>query len=270
MADDDYILGTNDAEIQRLGLQHRVWRPRMLDAWRRAGITLGQTVIDAGSGPGHATLDLAEIVGSAGRVVAVERSARFVTALRQAAAVRQLAHVTAIEGDITDTTFGRTTADALWCRWVFSWLTDPEPAVANIARAVKRGGVAVFHEYLDYASWGLAPHDDAFSAFVQAIIDSVNKTGATIDSALYLPRMLEEAGFDLVSLTPIVDIVAPDNIVWHWPTSFARSFRQKLVDDGLLTAAQAAAAIAALDRAESGDGTRMVTPILLEIIARKR
>ena len=68
MADEkDYVLGTHDEEIARLGLQHRVWRPRVLDAWRRAGFTLGQTILDVGCGPGHATLDLAEIVGPRGR-----------------------------------------------------------------------------------------------------------------------------------------------------------------------------------------------------------
>src|SRR5688572_24204589 len=75
--DRDYLLGTHDAEVRRLGHQHRVWRPRVLDAWRRAGIKTGSTVIDAGSGPGWASLDLAEIVGDTGRVIALERSARF-------------------------------------------------------------------------------------------------------------------------------------------------------------------------------------------------
>ena len=70
----DYVLGTNDEEIQRLALQHRVWRPRALDAWRRAGFTAGQTLLDVGCGPGHATVDLAGIVGPSGRVVAVDRS----------------------------------------------------------------------------------------------------------------------------------------------------------------------------------------------------
>jgi hypothetical protein len=37
--DRDYVLCTHDEEIARLGLQHAVWRPRVLDAWRRAGIT---------------------------------------------------------------------------------------------------------------------------------------------------------------------------------------------------------------------------------------
>jgi ubiquinone/menaquinone biosynthesis C-methylase UbiE len=266
MTDRDYVLGTHDAEIARLQLQHRVWRPRMYDAWRRAGITQNQTVIDVGSGPGYASLDLAEIVGRKGRVIAVERSARFLDVLRQARAT----NVTMVEADITETPIGEHIADATWCRWVFSWVTKPELGVANIARALKPGGIAVFHEYLHYASWGLAPHSPAFSAFVNAVCDSVAKTGANIDSALALPRQLEHAGFDIVALTPIVDIVAPDNHVWHWPTSFARSFGDKLIADGLLTQAQVTAAMAALDRAESEGGTRMVTPIVLEIIARRR
>ena len=28
MAERDYVLGTHDDEIYRLGFQHRVWRPR--------------------------------------------------------------------------------------------------------------------------------------------------------------------------------------------------------------------------------------------------
>ena len=34
MSDGDYVLGTQDDEVQRLGLQHRVWRGRVLEAFR--------------------------------------------------------------------------------------------------------------------------------------------------------------------------------------------------------------------------------------------
>ena len=68
--ENDYVLGTNDEELERLGLQHRVWRPIVLDCWRRAGITFGSRVIDVGAGPGFATMDLAELVGP------TERSSR--------------------------------------------------------------------------------------------------------------------------------------------------------------------------------------------------
>ena len=68
----DYVLGTHDEEIERLGIQHSVWRPRAVAAWRRAGFKPGDTLIDVGSGPGYATLDLAELTGENGRVIAVD------------------------------------------------------------------------------------------------------------------------------------------------------------------------------------------------------
>lgn len=73
----DYVLGTHDEEIERLGLQHRIWRSKATDAWQRADFTVGQTLLDVGCGPGYATLDLAEIVGPAGRVVGVDRAPFF-------------------------------------------------------------------------------------------------------------------------------------------------------------------------------------------------
>lgn len=265
-----YVLGTHDAEIERLRLQHRVWRPRMLDAWRRAGITEGQTAVDVGSGPGYATLDLAEIVGPRGRVIAVERSARFLEALRDTAARNAIESISTIEADITEKPIGERIADAAWCRWVFSWLTRPELGVANIARALKPSGVAIFHEYLHYASWGLAPRSEAFAAFVKAVSDSVAKTGASIDSGLALPLLLEDAGFDILSLTPIVDVVGPENYVWQWPAAFVRDYHQRLVADSLITPQLAQDTLSALSRAEKEGRARMVTPIVLEIIARRR
>src|SRR5258706_1162201 len=96
----DYVLGTQDDEIARLGLQHQVWRPRMLDAWRRAGITRGSRVLDVGAGPGYATLALAETVGPDGNVVALERSPRFAAELRSRVSQRGLANVRVSEMDL--------------------------------------------------------------------------------------------------------------------------------------------------------------------------
>ena len=91
--DRDYFLGTHDEELQRLGLQHRVWRAAVLDCWQRAGIAAGSRVLDVGAGPGYAAADLAEIVGTGGEVVAVERSARYVEAGRGMLAQHGFANV---------------------------------------------------------------------------------------------------------------------------------------------------------------------------------
>ena len=68
----------------------------------------------------------------------------------------------------------------------------------------------------------------------------------------------------------IIDVVDPQNYVWHWPTAFARGFAPKLVDDGLISAERAEQALNALTEAETGAGTRMITPVVLEIVARRR
>src|SRR5438128_12662921 len=72
MSEKDYVLGTHDEELLRLGLQHRVWRPVVLDCWQKAGITAGKCILDLGAEPGYAALDLAEIVGPSVEVVALE------------------------------------------------------------------------------------------------------------------------------------------------------------------------------------------------------
>src|SRR5262249_40374630 len=153
MTERDYVLGTHDEEIARLGLQHRVWRDRVLDAWRRAGIGAGQTVIDAGCGPGWATLDLAEIVGPSGRVLAIDRSQRFIDALEAQISARGLTNVSTAVGDLDQdstwstclTSFG--SADAVWCRWILAFATRPRDLLAKIHTALKPGGVFITHEY---------------------------------------------------------------------------------------------------------------------------
>ena len=67
VTDREYVLGTDDEEIVRLGLQHLVWRPWMLAAWRRAGVTRGTRVLDISAGQGIATADLADASGPAWR-----------------------------------------------------------------------------------------------------------------------------------------------------------------------------------------------------------
>src|SRR5262249_22541853 len=153
-----------------------------------------------------------------------ERSRRFLNALEDGARQRGVANITPIEADIVERAFEHLHADAAWCRWVLSFVRDPRTAVAHIGASLRSGGVAVFHEYLDYRTWRLAPRAEAFERFVGAVIESVRRDGGSIDSALALPANLAQTGFDVVSLKPIIDTVPPSSDVWTWPASFAVAF----------------------------------------------
>ena len=266
----DYILGTHDDENARLGLQHRVWRPRATDAWRRAGFTVGHTLIDLGCGPGYAALDLAEIVGATGRVVAIDRSRRFLDALGATARQRGLAHLDALELDFDEHELPALEADGIWSRWVFAFVKQPRWLLERAVRCLKPGGTMVLHEYVDYRTWRLSPRRAEFEAFVEEVMASWRANGGEPDVGLDLPRWLGELGLEIIASRLLVDVARPRDYLWQWPRAFVDVGIQRLVDVGRIDAARARSMASAFDEVESTPHAFQVMPTVIEILATRR
>lgn len=258
-----YVIGTHDAEIARLGLQHRVWQPSVLELWQKAGLTEGQTVIDAGAGPGYASRDLAGIVGHTGRVVALERSHRFITAIR----TLNIPNIEPVETDLLDYAWPEAMADAVWCRWVLAFVNDPAKVLAGMARILKPGGVLVIQEYFDYAAWRLAPRSQAFEDYVATIIAHWRQSGGDSDIGLALPRLLTNLGLTIRLARPVVFATQPRDYVWRWPAAFARSHAHTLANAGVIASAHAIHDV--LAAYEADPNSVMFTPGVLQIVAQK-
>jgi SAM-dependent methyltransferase len=266
----DYVLGTHDEEIARLGLQHSVWRPLASDAWRKAGFTRGQTLIDLGCGPGYATLDLADIVGPHGRVVGIDRSRRFLDALEAAARGRGLGQIETLELDLGVSDVPALECDGVWSRWVYAFVPGPRRLLESAALALKRGGTMVLHEYSDYRSWRLSPRSVEFEGFVAEVMASWRANGGEPNIGLDLPLWLGELGFEIRSLDPLQYAARPGDHVWQWPRAFVASGVRRMVELGRLDEAQARAITSAYERFESTPHAFQLTPTVLEIIAVKR
>jgi SAM-dependent methyltransferase len=268
MSNGDYVLGTSDDEVDRLGLQHRVWRSRMLDAWRRAGVTLGQTFLDVGAGPGFAAIDAAEIVGRSGRILALERSPHFLAVLRDRATAAGLSNIEAREQDVAVQAFGEAFADRSWCRWLLSFVADPRLTVSHIARALKPGGMAIFHEYADYGTWQMLPPSADLDRFRALVQQSWRDAGGEPDIALRLPAWLVEEGFEIIEARPLIEIVGRKDLAWQWPASFMATNAARLAQLGYIDAPEAERLATTLDKAPAT--ALMITPLVLELIARRR
>ena len=266
----DYVLGTHDEEIERLSLQHRVWRPRASDAWRRAGFSVGQTLLDIGCGPGYASLDLAEIVGPSGKVVAIDRSRRFLDALDAAKRARNLANITTFELDLDEGELPAREADGTWSRWVFAFVKNPRALLNRVAASLKSGGSFVAHEYFDYSTWRVTPRSEEFEEFVRIVTETWRESGGEPDIGLSLPLWLEEAGFETKSLRPIIDVIPPSNFVWQWPKAFIDVGLKRLVDLGRMTQDQSQSVLKAFTATEATPHALLVTPAVLEIIAVRK
>jgi SAM-dependent methyltransferase len=268
-ADRDYVLGTNGDEIDRLGLQHRVWRPTTLQCWRRAGITVGSRVVDVGCGPGYATIDLAEIVGRSGEIFAIERSPRFLKIAQDACAARGLTNIRFRQADLMEDSLGETGFDAAWCRWVACFVSDPKRLINQMSGALRPGGVAIFHEYIDYKTWRFAPRKPAHESFVREVMASWRANGGEPDVALFFPPWLKAAGLRMIDIRPRVLTISPDAYAWQWPASFIESNLTRLRELGRVTADWAELVRKEFAEAEADPTTLCITPLFVEIIARK-
>jgi SAM-dependent methyltransferase len=268
--DQEYVLGTHDEEIARLALQHRVWRDQVLDAWRRAGFGPGQTIIDIGCGSGNATLDLAEIVGPSGRVIALDKSRRFLDVVESRARGRGFSHVSTYEVDLDRDPLPDIQADGAWNRWVMSFTSQPRDLLARIVERLKPGAAFVIHEYFDYGTWRSVPPAREIDEFVAAVIRTWRESGGDPDLGLLLPRWLRELGFDVSNLSPIVETTRPGEPKWEWLAAFIESGRKRLESLGALTTDQSTAIGDKLLQLTSDRDARLITPALFEIIATRK
>lgn len=273
----DYVLGTHDAEIARLALQHQVWRPAMLDAWMRAGMTRGSRVIDFGAGPGYATLDAAEMVGPDGHIAALERSPDFVSFARHALERRAIRHVSLIECDLMQIPLQSLAAsggtpgqfDMAWCRWVASFVSKPRLLVEAVHASLRPGGRAVFHEYENYATWRAIPKSEPLERFVSEVMESWRASGGEPDIADVLLPALTDQGFSVVTVKPLIHAVRPSEFMWQWPASFVAGNSRRLADLGQMSRDRAEELREGFRALSANPDAVMLTPLVLEIIAQK-
>jgi SAM-dependent methyltransferase len=265
----DYVLGTHEEELARLGVQHRAWRPVVLECWKNARITAGSRVLDVGAGPGYATVDLAKIVGPSGRVVAVERSGNFVTAIKRAISERSLSNVEVHELDLMNDELPAGPFDFTWCRWVLCFVSDPNILVKKIAGALREGGCAIFHEYGHYTTWQFFPRRATLEEFRSHVIATWQASGGDPDTGLQLPSWLTKNGLAIRSIVPRIFCLRPNDYMWQWPSQFIHVHLLRLQELGTIDSAFAESVRRDLASAEKEETSFMLTPLVLEVVAEK-
>jgi hypothetical protein len=150
---------------------------------------------------------------------------------------------------------------------VFAFLTQPRDLVRRLAAGVRKGGSVVIHEYFDYSTWRFAPRVVELEDFVRATVTSWRESGGEPNIGLDLPSWLLQSGFEIVSTTPLIEVVRPIDFMWQWPRQFLEPYTYRLVESGHLDATRASEIRAAVAAAERRPEMLMITPAVLEIVA---
>jgi ubiquinone/menaquinone biosynthesis C-methylase UbiE len=272
-ARDEYVLGTGEQESDRLGLQHRLWAAAAHNLWERAGLVPGTSVLDVGCGPGHATMDLAEIVGPRGRVVAVDESPLFLKHLHDKAQGRRLGNVERVLGDaqqLPQLLREHTGSfDMAYARWVLCFVPNPEAVIAGIASMLKPGGRFAIQDYFNYEAMTLAPRSEPFSRAVRAIAQSWRERGGDPDIVARIPAMLRAHGLELKDIRVNQRVARPQSSIWAWPDAFWSSYIPRLVVMGYLTESDQKAFEAAWSEASADPDAFMMLPPVYDVCATK-
>jgi hypothetical protein len=132
-----------------------------------------------------------------------------------------------------------------------------------------RGGVAIFHEYGHYETWRFLPRLPMHERFREQVITTWRESGGEPDGALQLPGLLTENGFVIRSAMPHIFCLRPGDYMWQWPVTFIETYLQRLIEMGRIDQTFAEQVRTALTSAEKNPNVRMLTPLVLEIIAEK-
>ena len=265
-----YILGTDPSELHRLGFQHQVWVSEALQGWKQAQFTYGQTILDLGCGPGFATIELAYLVGPEGRVVAVDKSEKYLNHLTKLADDHSLNNIEIIQSNVEELELEDNSIDRIYHRWVLSWMDGIDAIVQKMCNSLKSGGKIVSHEYFDWTTLQIAPEILDWKVAVNAILKSFEVGGGEINIGRKLPSLFEENGLHIDSVRPMVKMSRPDNLEWNWPVTFFKIYLPKVVEMGFLEEDLCQRVLEELSSMQADGKAILMTPTMIEVISRKQ
>lgn len=265
----EYALGTDDAEVIRLGVQHKLWSAAAFGIWERAGIAAGHTVLDIGCGPGYTSYDLAGVVTTAGKVIAIDESTRFIGHLKARVKHDGNVSIDPRVGDVQTLDLPAKSIDAAYQRWVLCFVKDPEAVVRGVARALRPGGVFAIQDYMHYEGILLAPRSKAFERFIGIVAAAWIEQGGDTKVGMLLPSLLAKHGFSLKEIRPLHRVARPDSQLWTWPTIFIETYAPKLVKEGRMTAKEHKALARDWKEMSNNPAAFFCSPPMVEIIAVK-
>jgi SAM-dependent methyltransferase len=234
---DEYRFGYTHEEIERLRYQHHVWAKENQRFISRAGFSTGATLVDLGCGPGYTTLDLAQIVGSGGKVIAIDRDGeRSLPLLRAQAEAVGLFNIETRAASLETFDLQEGSVDGVYGRWVLMYLPEVtvKSLIGRMAKWLRPGGVCALTEFCNYRHIHIHPKSKYLPEIAEALIQAVTgERGCNPEIGNDLPGLLHSAGL-YVEINVIAKAVRATTQEWLWPDALFRNHLPALVKEGFL------------------------------------
>ena len=193
-----YIIRGGMEGRERLRILSRVMQPTTLSLLHRVGVRPGMACLDAGSGGGDVSFDLARLTSPGGRVVGIDSDQTMIEMARRETAERKLDNAEFWLADIARSEL-EPKFDLVYARFLLTHLRDPGATLARLRRALRPGGVLVVED-IDLRGHFCHPDHPAFRRYVDLYTETVRRRGGDANIGLRLPELLTEAGFEAIEM----------------------------------------------------------------------
>jgi ubiquinone/menaquinone biosynthesis C-methylase UbiE len=191
-ATNDYVLGHNNHELQRLVSQGAYFGELTEQVLRAAGLAPGMHVLDIGCGAGDVSFLAASLVGPRGSVLGIDRSMEAIGLATQRAAAARLTNVRFEVRDVNDSGL-RMQFDAIVGRLVLMYFHEPAEVLRRLTRLAVPGGILAFHE-LDLGCMLSEPHVPLYTQCVSRVAEVLRRSLAQPRMGLKLIQTFRHAG----------------------------------------------------------------------------
>ena len=263
-----YLLGYSEDEELRLRRQAGELRQESASLFDRVSLGAGSRAIDLGCGP-QGVLDLlSERVGSAGRVVGLERNRKSVEMAKRFVADRGLKNVEVVQGDATATRLPGASFDLVHARLVLVNVPYVDSVVREMVRLARPGGVVASHE-ADYVSHFCDPPLPAWDRLFEIFKAYSFANGIDLSVGRRTHRLFREAGLVDIEVNPVIHVYPHGHnrraIFWH----FLQNVRDRVLEQELITESEFSELTAELKEHLDRPDTLVVSHLFFQVWGRK-
>ena len=265
---DDYVLPTGADDKSRLDLIHAVYGPISVRGLEAARVGECMRVADVGCGTGTVARWIAERIGPAGSVDAIDVAAEQVEVARSTPSPAGAGSIEYHVGSAYELALPTGAFDLVFCRLVLCHLQDPARAVAEMARLLNDGGRLVLVDFDMRTICAMPPSSD-YQTVVHEIVPVIQaKLGVDYAIGVRLHELMLAAGLrtDFISTDQPVFRDGPEKYLWErtWAAALPNA-----VAAGAVDAAEAEALIAGAAQHTASDDVWVAAAQMFAVVGCK-
>ena len=263
----EYLLGVNQSEFDRLRFQHGVWRSVTEGFLDRIGVAPGWRCLDAGGGPGFVAMDLRDRVGEAGQVTLLEPSKMFLDWFKDETEMRGWKNVQTIHGSAELADIPKGVFDLIFVRWVIAFALDPAAFIRSLVPALAADGVIALQDYY-YAGLSLFPRGGAYDEMAEIVRSYYRSGGGDPYIAGRIPTILRNLGLSIIDYTPHILAGGPESAIMEWAHRFFVPHIPLMAEKRLITGKQADELLADWHAHRKNPDALFFSPMVVDVAGR--